>query len=128
LYTRAVNNQQLPKECDHIPCFDFVMQKDSTAALVLGLMWRYAIFKDGVCKASVHTLAINLAISEKTVRRKIALLEEFELIKDNTPSLRYQPHEYIINEEQIKLLSDGFEKILLNLKHERDVYRGIIKE
>ncbi len=52
--------------------------------------------QDGVCKASVETIADNLGIDRKTVIRAQKKLVEAGLIVDVTPGLRNRPHIYNI--------------------------------
>ena len=80
-----------------IPVFEVVLHhyKDYMTALVFGRMWQYCGMKDGVCKATIETLAQDLEMSTATVMRHIELLEQGGYIYDRTPERRNRPHEYV---------------------------------
>lgn len=66
-----------------------------TAAAVFGRMWRYCQMSDGVCNASIDTIAEGLGdISRSTIIRHIETLIENGYIKDHSPDLRNHPHTY----------------------------------
>ncbi len=78
------------------PLFDQLTQlADLHTAAVYGRIWRYEQGKYKKCSAAVKTIAKELGISEKTVERRIKLLEKMELIEDLTPDRRNAPHDYI---------------------------------
>jgi len=103
----------LLREVRFTPCFDFVSALyDKHFDKVLGRMWRFAQMGDGVCKASVGTIARETGLSVSTVKRIIPILEADRLIKDKTPNVKYSPHVYSINEKEIvaknrKWIMDG---------------------
>lgn len=63
-------------------------------AVVYGVVWRYCQMKDGVCHASIETVAGHIDISPKTARRHIKTLCEHGYLKDTTPNVRNKPHIY----------------------------------
>lgn len=78
------------------PLFDAVVQqyKDETRAAVHGAMWRFCQMEDGVCKASLSTIADMLGISPATVMRHAEALCEDGYFTDLTPDLKNRPHVY----------------------------------
>lgn len=79
------------------PVYDTIIQEHGMAAgVVYGRMERYAKMQDGVCKASIETIAENLGIDRKTVIRAQKKLVDAGLIIDVTPGLRNRPHIYNI--------------------------------
>ena len=63
-------------------------------AAVFGKIWRYCQMKNGVCQASIETMASELDIDRATFMRHIKILEKFGYILDHTPKLRNRPHIY----------------------------------
>ena len=63
-------------------------------AAVYGKVWRYCQMKDGVCRASLETLADGMGVDRSTISRHLAALCEDGYIKDLTPDLRNRPHVY----------------------------------
>lgn len=64
------------------------------AAAVFGRMWRYCQMENGVCHASLSTIADELHISIRTVMRHSDNLVSKGYLKDTTPDLRNIPHTY----------------------------------
>lgn len=65
-----------------------------TSAAVFGRMWRFCQMEDGVCKASLETIATGLGIDRATVMRHADKLCEAKYLKDLTPDARNVPHVY----------------------------------
>lgn len=63
-------------------------------AAVFGRMWRFCQFEDGVCKASLETIAHGLHVDRATVMRYAEKLVKDGYLKDLTPNLRNVPHTY----------------------------------
>ena len=63
-------------------------------AAVFGVVWRFCQLKDGVCNASLDTIAAKLDISTRTALRHIKALCDAGYIEDTTPELRNRPHVY----------------------------------
>lgn len=64
------------------------------AAAVFGRMWRYCQMENGVCHASLGTIAAELHLSVRTVIRHSDNLVSKGYLKDTTPDLRNAPHTY----------------------------------
>lgn len=64
------------------------------AAAVFGRMWRYCQMENGVCHASLGTIADELHLSVRTVIRHSDNLVAKGYLKDTTPDLRNAPHTY----------------------------------
>ena len=89
------------------PLFDQLTQiTDVFTAAVYGRIWRYEQGRYKKCSAAVKTIAKELGISEKTVERRIKVLEEMELIEDQTPDRRNAPHDYVTS-GLVDLVLDG---------------------
>lgn len=90
------------KEIWFTPCFDFIsVLYGGNVDRVLGKMWRYSEMSDGVCRASLDTIASELGIGKTTVKRIIPILEQSKMIIDTTPNMRNVPHVYKINVQEI---------------------------
>lgn len=77
------------------PLIDSVVQRAGVVeAAVFGRMWRYCQMSDGVCKASLETIAGELNISVSTVYRHAKKLCDLGYIKDTTPNAKGIPHVY----------------------------------
>jgi DNA-binding Lrp family transcriptional regulator len=78
------------------PIFDAVVShyKDETRAAVHGAMWRFCQMQDGVCRASLSTIAEILGISSATVMRHAEVLCKDGYFTDLTPDLKNRPHVY----------------------------------
>lgn len=63
-------------------------------AAIFGRMWRYCQMENGVCHASLGTIADDLGINVRTVIRYSDKLVEKGYLKDRTPDLRNEPHIY----------------------------------
>lgn len=75
------------------PVFDSIVKTHGVmGALIYGRMLRYSQMQDGVCKASVETIAKELGINRMTVIRAQERLDAAGLIVDLTPDLRNKPH------------------------------------
>ena len=79
-----------------VPVFDVLLKKyqDPLTALVFGRRWQYCRMSDGVCRASLDTLADDLGISKATVMRHTEKLVEDGFLIDLTPDIRNVPHVY----------------------------------
>ena len=78
------------------PIFDAIVQDyhDETIAAVFGAIWRYCQMQDGVCRASLGTIADVIGVDKATVMRHAQILCEDGYLKDLTPDLRNRPHIY----------------------------------
>jgi DNA-binding Lrp family transcriptional regulator len=77
------------------PVIDVILKDVGVmSAVVFGRMWRYCQMKDGVCNASLETIANELSVDRTTVIKHIATLIEHGYLKDHTPDLRNRPHTY----------------------------------
>lgn len=63
-------------------------------AVVFGGMWRYCQMQNGVCQATLETIAERVGLSRQAVIEHIQKLEEAGYIEDTTPDLRNRPHTY----------------------------------
>jgi DnaD/phage-associated family protein len=80
----------------------FVMAPDAitqelgiVSSCVYGKIWRYERMKDGVCRASIATIADELGeLSYNTILSHIKKLIEAGYIEDLTPDLKNRPHVY----------------------------------
>jgi DnaD/phage-associated family protein len=63
-------------------------------AVVFGRMWRFCQMEDGVCKATLETIAEGIGVDRATVQRHAKTLCETGYLKDLTPDLRNRPHVY----------------------------------
>lgn len=61
---------------------------------IFGKIWRYEKMRDGVCKASISTLAEEVGVSYNTILTHIQKLIDAEYIVDLTPNLKNRPHIY----------------------------------
>lgn len=75
---------------------DIVSDLGLIAAAVWGRMWRYAQMQDGVCRASLQTIADGLDINRRTVIRCIERLERRGLLRDLTPEAVKTVHKYLV--------------------------------
>ena len=64
------------------------------AAAIFGRMWRFCQMENGVCHASIATIAAELHLSTRTVIRHSDNLVAKGYLKDLTPDLRNAPHIY----------------------------------
>lgn len=78
------------------PLFDAIVSiyHDETIAAVFGAIWRYCQMEDGVCKASLDTIAGAIGVDKATVMRHAKTLCDDGYLKDLTPELRNRPHIY----------------------------------
>lgn len=77
------------------PVIDVLAQElGFVTAGVYGLIWRHCQLNDGVCRASVKTLADMLDVSTRTIRRHIEKLIDSGYVEDTTPNLTNKPHIY----------------------------------
>ena len=51
-----------------------------TCAAVYGVIWRYAQMRDGTCHAAYDTLAAEIGVNERTMRRNVEELQKAKLI------------------------------------------------
>lgn len=64
------------------------------AAAVYGVVWRYTRMHDGVCTASLETIAARAGVDRRTALRHIKGLCAAGYLRDLTPSERARPHTY----------------------------------
>jgi len=77
------------------PVIDVLAQEMGlVTAVVYGVVWRYCQQRNGVCYASVETIASHVGINPKTVRRHIKTLCEHGYLEDLTPDVTNRPHTY----------------------------------
>jgi hypothetical protein len=77
------------------PVFDVVARElGNTAANVYGAAWRFCQMSDGVCRASLRTIADRLNLNEATVHKYLKLLVQANYLEDITPHVRRTPHIY----------------------------------
>lgn len=85
------------------PVIDIVVQDvGTTAALVYGVVFRYCEMRDGVCRASMETIADKVGVSRRTVLRHIRTLCKAGYLRDTTPDLRNRPHVFV-NTGKVKI-------------------------
>jgi hypothetical protein len=79
-----------------VPVFEALLGKynDHITALVFGRRWQYCRMEDGVCKASLETIAKDLKLSKATIMRHTDLLVKDGYLIDLTPDARNVPHIY----------------------------------
>lgn len=63
-------------------------------ALVWGRVWRYCQMSDGICRASIDTIAKELGMADNTIVRHLEPLCRDGYLDDTTPDLRNRPHIY----------------------------------
>lgn len=77
------------------PVIDWMARDFGTnRALVFGRVWRYCQMRDGVCNASINTLAENTGLDEATIRRHLHELAAGGFLEDLSPGLANHPHTY----------------------------------
>ena len=78
------------------PVIDSIVKDTGSymTALVFGRIWRYCQMKDGVCNATLETIADGLEMSRTTVMNHAKKLVELEYLEDRTPGLKNHPHTY----------------------------------
>jgi hypothetical protein len=77
------------------PVIDVLAQETGYAtAAVYGVVQRYCQMEEGVCKASVASIAKRLGMHPKTARRHLKKLCQLGYLEDTTPDLRNLPHVY----------------------------------
>lgn len=77
------------------PLIDALVRKHGiVVSAVFGRMWRYCQLDDGVCRATIDTIAAELNISRMTVIRHQELLVRDGYLLDTTPDRRNAPHIY----------------------------------
>lgn len=67
-------------------------------AAVYGRVWRYCEMKDGVCYASLESIAEGLGVNRATIMRHLATLVADGYLQDDTPGLRNRPHIYRVTD------------------------------
>lgn len=78
-----------------IPVIDAIVQDVGLIqAVVYGRVWRYCQMDDGICRASLQTIADNIGLSYRTVLNHIKALCAAGYLEDTTPTLRNKPHTY----------------------------------
>ena len=79
----------------YTPVVDSIIQKHGLiTAAVFGRAWRYCQMTDGICKASLGTIAKRLNLSSKTISRSIQILCNDGYMTDLTPDIIGKPHTY----------------------------------
>lgn len=79
----------------YTPLIDSIVQKHGVmVAAVFGRMWRYTQMSSGICYAKQQTIADELGLTRVTVNTHIATLVADHYLKDLTPDLINQPHQY----------------------------------
>jgi DNA-binding Lrp family transcriptional regulator len=73
---------------------DLIQQFGLITAAVFGRIWAYCQLPDGVCKASLVTIAAELQLDRATVYRSARKLVDEGYLEDTTPKLRKHPHIY----------------------------------
>jgi DNA-binding Lrp family transcriptional regulator len=63
-------------------------------AAVFGRMWRYCQMQDGVCRASLDSIAKDLNVSKMTIIRHVETLVYDGFLRDTTPDRKNKPHVY----------------------------------
>jgi len=63
-------------------------------AAVFGRMWRYCQMENGICHASLESIADEIGVSRRTAIRYSDILVSLGYLKDLTPKLRNRPHTY----------------------------------
>lgn len=63
-------------------------------AVTYGVVWRYCQMEDGVCRASLETIAEKVGVSRRTIWTHIKDLCDKGYLRDLTPDLRNVPHTY----------------------------------
>ena len=79
------------------PVIDRVVKDTGSyvTALVFGRMWRFCQMKDGVCNATLETIADGLGMSRSTVMNHAKKLVDAGYLEDRSPGLKNKPHTYI---------------------------------
>ncbi len=77
------------------PLMDVIAKsKGVVRAAVFGKVWRYCQMADGVCRASVTTIANGLGMERSTVQKHLQALCDDGYLEDKTPGRRNSPHVY----------------------------------
>jgi len=101
------------------PLFDIIVENTShMTAVVYGLVERYSRMRNGVCKASIGTLAEKVGVSRQTIQRRLSELVEKGYIKKLTPELTGHPNEYVPTEKVYSLIGDKNEATNQSLPEE----------
>jgi hypothetical protein len=89
------NTPKKPELINFTPLFDVLTSKYGLiTSAIFGRIWRFCQMTDGVCKASLDTLAEHLNLNRATVMRRIKILVSDGYLDDLTPGLRNHPHIY----------------------------------
>lgn len=79
------------------PLFDEITARCGlNASATYGLIWRFSQMRDGICRASVSTIADRLKLNRSTIQRHISVLITDGYLLDLSPDLRNRPHIYKI--------------------------------
>src|SRR3990167_10229704 len=81
-----------------------------TDALVFGRIWRYCQ-QNGYCTAAHGTIAKELGISRSTVIRAVSIFTQEGLLVDKTPTVRYRPHTYTVNNRKVQVVVKGWQSM-----------------
>lgn len=77
------------------PVIDAVLNDTSLiTAVVFGRVWRFCQMKDGICNASLETIAQSIGLGRSAVMEHAKILVEKGYLKDCSPELKNHPHTY----------------------------------
>ncbi len=79
------------------PLIDSLVDHDQLGiigAAIFGRIWRYCQMENGICHASLESIADEIGLNRRTVIRYSDILVSLGYIKDLTPLLRNRPHTY----------------------------------
>ncbi len=77
------------------PVIDVVVEDVGlVAAAVYGAVWRFSQMQDGVCRASLETIAARVGVNRWTALRHIKALVQAGYLRDLTPDEKGRPHRY----------------------------------
>ena len=79
------------------PVFEALIDnyKNPITPVVFGIVWRYCLMEDQVCRASLETIGKKIGLDRATVMRHIKILCDDGYLRDLTPDLRNKPHVYV---------------------------------
>ncbi len=90
------------------PAFESIVQElGPTAALVFGAVWRRCQLRDGVCNASLQTMATSVGLNRRTVQKHLKRLVSTAYLEDLTPRVRHVSHRYRVLAKVPFPTSDG---------------------
>src|SRR5512146_3125868 len=75
--------------------YDLVAKEHGlVTAAVYGVVHRYCLMREGVCRASTRRIGELIGLSHYTVQRELWYLDSIGYICDTTPGKRNKPHVY----------------------------------